>query len=88
MVSSFRLSDNEERLLDLLSRRTGRSRSEIVRQAIQMYYKKLAEENSRSSYDRLVESGFEALSSGIGDLSYNKEKQRKIILERLKKNHR
>lgn len=88
MVSSFRLSEKEERLLENLSKTTGKSRSEIVRLAIQMYHENQVEESSRSSYDRLVAAGFQPLSSGIGDLSHNKAKQRKIILERLKKNHR
>ncbi|MBI4532472.1 MAG: ribbon-helix-helix protein, CopG family, partial [Candidatus Melainabacteria bacterium] len=34
MVSSFRLTKEEERLLSLLSKRTGKSRSEVVRLAI------------------------------------------------------
>lgn len=88
MVSSFRLNDKEEKLLSLLSRRTGKSRSEIVRQAIRNYYLQVNKESQRSSYDRLMESGFTPLDSGIGDLSTNKVKQRKIILERLKKNNR
>jgi len=88
MVSSFRLSNKEEQILQLLSKRTGKSRSDIVRAAIQNYYASLSSSQNKSSYDRLMDSGFKPISSGVGDLSHNKEKQRKIILERLKKDNR
>jgi metal-responsive CopG/Arc/MetJ family transcriptional regulator len=89
MVSSFRLTDKEEKLLTTLARRTGQSRSELVRKAIEEYGAKLIAQGGRSSLDRLMESGFEPIASGGDtDLSTNKEKQRKIILEKLTKRRR
>jgi hypothetical protein len=84
VVSSFRLTEREEKLLAVLARRTGKSRSELVRLAIEEYGAKLISKDERSSLDRLIEAGFRPLPlGGSSDLSSNKPKQRKIILEKL-----
>ena len=86
MVSSFRLTGEEEKLLALLSRRTGKSRSELVRLAIEQYGKGIIANGERSSLQRLVEAGFKPISlGGPKDLASSKDRQRKIIIEKLKK---
>ncbi len=88
MVSSFRLTTNEERLLQLAASRTGKSRSEIVRKAVQTYCRQLLDSEGQTPYERLMASGFKPVDLGETDLSYNKEKQRRLIHERLSKSNR
>lgn len=87
MVSSFRLTNVEERLLEVAVRRTGKSRSEIVRLAVQSYCQQLIDSAGQTPYERLMSSGFEPVDLGETDLSYNKKKQRRLINERLSKSH-
>ena len=86
MVSSFRLNDEDEKLLNRIAKKTGKSRSQLVREAIQTYCSGLTTQTKRSLYDRLIESGFKPAKSKYTDLSANKDLQRKLIGEKVSKN--
>jgi hypothetical protein len=88
MVSSFRLTENEECLLKLATSRTGKSRSAIAREAIQAYCKQLLNSTAQTPYERLMAAGFQPVDLQDNDLSYNKTKQRRLIRERLSKSRR
>lgn len=85
MVSSFRLSQSDERLLELAAKRSGKSRSQIVREAVQMYCKTLAAQPKRSLYDRLLESDFQPVDGLYPNLSSDKKLQRRLIGESFRK---
>lgn len=82
MVSSFRLTDADEKLLDLASKRTGKSRSELVRAAVQSYCRNLVSGPKRSLLDRLTDSGFKPEKGRYTNLSSNKTLQRKLLSEK------
>jgi hypothetical protein len=84
MVSSFRLTRLEEQLLARAAKRTGKSRSQLVREAVQVYCRKIVTGPRRSLYDRLMEAGFQSVEGRYTDLSSNKKLQRKLISDKVR----
>jgi len=66
MPFSVRLDDRTEALIDRLARRTGRSRSAIVREAVALYG--ASTDDPRSAFEKL-EPIVGVVHSGRGDLS-------------------
>jgi predicted DNA-binding protein len=57
MVTSVRLDSKTERALDRMARRTGRTKSNLIREAVQQMATSMAgdSEQSQTAYDRLVD---------------------------------
>ena len=89
MVTSLRLPQELDLLLDAVSKQMGQTRSEVIRAAIEKYCREVTSESTYSMYDRLMQAGFRPGKSNSKDrdLASNKEKQRKIISERITRNN-
>ena len=85
MATSFRFSAEEMKRLEYLSKKTGKSKAQIVKQAIDSLYEREIQKAKRSLLDCLTEGGFQPTDLDWGDLSTNKDLQRQIIRERLAK---
>lgn len=82
MTATVRMSADLESLLNEAAKVSGKHRSQIIREALSAYCELLLEQRRLSIYDLLTEAKFEPLSSGLGDLSVNAERLRKVMNER------
>lgn len=85
MSTAFRMSPELEKLVQAACDSVGKSRSEIIRLALEKYCLELTKEKQLSWYDVLKSSDFKPIRSGRSDLSTNKELLRKRIVERAKR---
>lgn len=89
MATSFRFPPEKMNRLELLSKRLGKSKAQVVLQAIDKLYEEELEVSKRSLWDQVQEGGFEPANLDWGDLSTNKQRQKQVIREKLsKKNNR
>lgn len=82
MMPTLRLAKDLEALIDNAAYATGKSRSEIVRAALEQYCRQIFSKSKMSVYDKLVASGYKPIAIGPGDLSTNKERLKTKIRER------
>lgn len=81
MPLSIRLDPNTRAALERVAKATGRSRSDIVREALSQHLKQLEVETpKRSAYDRLAKC-IGAVDSGHGELSRNTGRRFRAMLE-------
>lgn len=82
MSAKVRVTAELERLLDSAARATGKSRSEIIREAISLYCELLLNKDRLSKYDMLAQGKFEPLNSGLHDLSVSPKRLKLVMSER------
>jgi predicted DNA-binding protein len=88
MATSFRFPPEKMSRLELLAKRLGKSKAQVVLQAIDKLYESELQVSKRSLLDQLQEGGFEPTDADWGDLSSNKQRQRQVIREKLSKKNR
>jgi hypothetical protein len=88
MIQTLRVDKDLNALIGGAASAVGKTRSEIIRIAIEQYCRQVLADNKKSAYDKLVEGGFEPLVIGPADLSTNKERLRTNIRERFKRSSR
>ena len=69
MRVNARLDEEQTGRLDELSRRTGLSRSDVLREAVRRYYETVVGREGGSTAAALLASGFVGCAEGPGDLS-------------------
>jgi predicted transcriptional regulator len=82
MTSSFRMNEELEQLLDRAAQASGKTRSDIVREAVEGYCLQVISSRHKSWQDILVASGFKPIKSGVKNLARDKNKLRKVIREK------
>ena len=82
MVTSLRLNEELERLLNAVVQRTGHTQSDVIRVAVKKYCLELLNQSKYSLYDKLTDSNFRPLELNSTDLSTNKETLRRQLRER------
>ena len=88
MATSFRLPAEHMGRLNYLAKRLGKSKAQVVRQAIEQYYDEHMQKSQRSALDNLLEGGFQPIPIDLGDLADNEVKQRQVIRAKLTKKSR
>ena len=81
MSTTFRMPKELEKRVQLVCDTIGKSRSEVIRAAIEKYCGQFAANHDVSWLDVLEGSGFQPLQSGIKNLSQRKDLLRKKIIE-------
>ena len=82
MNTSIRLTPELDALLNEAVLKTGKKRSEIIREALETFCLSLAQQSEVSLYQKLKDSHWRPIRSGRSDLSTNKELLRKRMRER------
>lgn len=88
MATSFRFTPDETKKLEYLARRLGKPKAQVVKQALNMFYEQETKHPKRSTWDRLIEGGFEPIEVDLGFDCADVDKQRQIIHERITKKYR
>lgn len=79
MVTTFRTSADLEMLLDQAAKRTGKARSEIIREAIGIYCRALLKDDNKTWFDELSSSDFQPVRSGKKDLATNPDHLKRAL---------
>ncbi len=87
MSTSFRFSPEEELQLRRLARKYGKTKTEIIKLALNKFSEEESSANAGSVLDSLMAAGFKPLPFDIGDLAHDEEKQRNFIRQRINKKH-
>lgn len=82
MNTSLRLGHQLNTLLNKAVLKTGKKRSQIIREALEAYCLDITEEPAGSLYDKLLAGNWKPIKSGIGNLSTDKELLRRRVNER------
>jgi predicted DNA-binding protein len=89
MATSFRLDDELESLLQYTIERTGRKRSQLIREALSKYCAEIVEDIKKGPYERLVASNFEPVGFiDQSNLASNTRERRKRLRERSARDNR
>lgn len=88
MPTSFRLEPGTERALERLAGEQGKSKSDVLREAIGEYIARNGRSSAERPFDRVAHL-IGCVDSGRGDLSVNTgEKVRKILAEKYARRRR
>jgi predicted DNA-binding protein len=79
MATSFRLPAEHLRRLEYLANRLGKSKAQVVKEAIDLLYERHCQSSKRSALDRLIEGGFQPAAIDLGFDAADKAAQRKVI---------
>ncbi|HEY9788184.1 MAG TPA: ribbon-helix-helix protein, CopG family [Candidatus Obscuribacterales bacterium] len=82
MNTSLRLSEELNSLLNNAVLKTGKKRSQIIREALETYCLALDLQSEGSLYDRLIAGNWEPVKTGISNLSTDKDLLRRRVRER------
>jgi predicted transcriptional regulator len=82
MPSSYRFDRDLDRLLTQAASVTGKSRSQLVREAVASYSTKVLQVKSKSWGDALDRSGFKPISTRVGDLASNKKRLGRMLIDK------
>lgn len=84
MIASIRMSKNLEQKIEQASRATGKSKSNLVREAVETYCDQLLAKETKFAtlYDWWLSQNLEPAATGIADLSTNKDRLRRTMSER------
>lgn len=85
MVTTFRTSADLEDLLSMAATKTGKARSEIIREAVGRYCRELLKEDKQTWFDELSGSGFKPIRSGKKDLATNPDHLRRAMTDAAKR---
>ena len=88
MSTSFRFTPEEELRLRKLARQLGKTKTEVIRLALQNFSASQATESPGSVLESLSKAGFKPLPMDIGDIAHDEEGQRKVISEQIHKKYR
>ncbi|HIA52686.1 MAG TPA: ribbon-helix-helix protein, CopG family [Candidatus Melainabacteria bacterium] len=87
VVTTFRTTADLEELLSQAARRTGKARSEIIREAIGVYCRELLKDDKQTWFDELSSSHFQPIRSGKKDLATNPDHLRKAMRDAARRSH-
>lgn len=82
MNTSLRLSQQLHVLLNKAVLKTGKKRSQIIREALESYCLAITQEPEGSLYDKLAAGNWRTIKTGVGNLSTDKELLRRRIREK------
>jgi metal-responsive CopG/Arc/MetJ family transcriptional regulator len=89
MATSFRADDELEDLLQCAIKRTGQTRSHLIREAVSKYCTEIVAASDKSPYERLMEVGFKPIQDNDApDLASNKDERRRRLRERSTRDNR
>jgi len=88
MATSFRLNPEHIQKLQYLADRLGKSKAQVVKEAIEMFYDQQAQRSKRSALDLLTDSDFTALDERLECDAADEDGQRRIIRAKISKKNR
>jgi predicted transcriptional regulator len=88
MSSSFRFSPQEEFQLKHLARKLGKTKTAVIKLALNKLSQAQSENEAGSVWESLLATGFKPLPFDIGDLAHDEKAQRDLIRRRIDKKHR
>ncbi|HEY9784939.1 MAG TPA: ribbon-helix-helix protein, CopG family [Candidatus Obscuribacterales bacterium] len=89
MATSFRLDDELERMLEDAIKRTGLTRSQVIRSALSKYCAEILSETEGTPYERLLAAGFRPIDDNEQpDLAGNRGERRRRLADRARADNR
>jgi predicted DNA-binding protein len=88
MATSFRLSSEHMKRLEYLSNRLGKSKAQVVKEAIDKLYDEHSQRSKRSALDRLLEGGFQPLTVKLDFEARDVAAQRRVIRAKISEKSR
>jgi CHAD domain-containing protein len=88
MATSFRLNPEHMQKLQYLADRLHKSKAQVVKEAIEMFYDAQAKQSKRSALDLLHDARFSPLDERLECDAADEDGQRRIIRAKISKKNR